>query len=95
MIELLEILKVTGPAIAILIWLTTKLWHRLNKKEDKIEELFNRLLEETKRTTLTYIQLFQIKSKTKDNIALDSYLDFLNQKADELKTEINQLKFKK
>jgi SMC interacting uncharacterized protein involved in chromosome segregation len=97
MTDLLEILKVTGPAIAILIWLTIKLWNELDEKEDKIEELYNRLLEEAKRATLTYIQLFQAKSRTvgKDNPVLDSCFNFLNQKADELKTEIDQLKSKK
>jgi len=103
MTDLLEILKVTGPAIAILIWLTIKLWNELGEKEDKIEELYNRLFEETKRATLTYIQLFAAKARTaglsaqagKDNVAIDSCLNFLNQKADELKTEIDNLKSKK
>ena len=96
MSELLEILKVTGPAVAILLWLVIKLWSRNDTHEQTIKDLSNQLLSESKKTSLLYLQLTQttLRESTPIENITSATLDFLNKKAEELTIEINQIKDK-
>jgi len=92
MTEFIELLKIVGPAYAILIWLVFQLWKECGEKEKKIYEMYERLLQETKQDVLTNVRMLSAQLKN-ENIA-QAYVEFLTQQADDLKKEIEEAKVK-
>jgi|GEM_PF-2393141 hypothetical protein len=90
MTDFIELLKTVGPALAILIWLVFQLWKECGEKEKKIEQMYERLLKETKQDTLTNVRMLTAQLKS-ENVA-QAYVEFLNQQADDLKKEIEDMK---
>lgn len=88
MVEILELVKTVGPAIAILIWLVWRLWIECGEKEEKIWKMYERLLTEVKQDSLTNIRMIQAHLEGKDDAIAQSYIEFLNKQAEELKKEI-------
>jgi hypothetical protein len=82
MSEWIEIIKVTGPAIAVLFYFAISFWSRLNEKDKKIDELYKMLFDQRK----------SILPATPTN--MQSYIDFLCKQADSLKQEIEQIRQK-
>jgi hypothetical protein len=81
MSEWFEIVKITGPAIAVLFYFAFLFWKKLNERERKIYELYKMLLEQK-----------PVHPPSQTN--MQSYIDFLCKQADSLKKEIEQIKQK-
>lgn len=92
--EIIEMLKVTGPAIAVLVWLVLQLWKEIGEKEKKINEMFERLLREVKGNSLTNVRMLAAQIKGGTEAIAESYLGFLSKQADDLQKEIEEMKAK-
>lgn len=80
MSEWLEVVKVTGPAIAVLFYFAIQFWRKLKEKDQKIDELYKMLAHRSSDSSLHFPS--------------SSYFEFLSKKADELKSDIDKIKSK-
>jgi len=92
MVEILELIKIVGAPVAILSWLVWKLWIKNEKKSLKIYGMYERLIEEKKRDTLTNIRMMEAHLTGKGDSIAKAYIEFLTKEAEELKKEIDEAK---
>lgn len=92
--DFLEILKVTGPAIAIAVTIAFALWKENGQLQNKIFELYERRLQEHKEMTALLLQTIQSPvSGPQSSVSLaDRYVAYLTQRADELQAELSRLR---
>ena len=92
MTDLLEIVKVTGPAIAIAIWLAFALWKENGQLQQKAFELYERLVATQKENTLNLLR-FCISQPTENVPGLVSkYVEDLNRQLEEMQKQVDALK---
>lgn len=93
MAEMIQLLKaVSGPALAVLIWIVVMLWRKCKRLEEKIESLYERLLKEQKQDSLTSIRMIQAHLEGKGDAVAQSYIDFLTKQAEELRREVEEMR---
>jgi hypothetical protein len=81
MSDWIEIVKITGPAIAVLFYFAILFWRKLNERDRKIDELYKMLLDRK-------------PAFPSSQINMQSYIDYLCKQADSLKDEIEQIRQK-
>lgn len=91
--DILEIIKVTGPAIGIAITIAIALWKENGQLQQKIFELYERRLQEQKGMTALLLQAQDPSSVSgpRSSIA-DRYIAYLTERAGELQAELARLR---
>jgi len=92
MTEFLEVVKVTGPAIAIAVVLAFALWKENGQLQQKAFELYERLVAAQKENTLNLLRfcVSQPPERVPDLVA--KYVDDLNHQMEDLQKQVDSLK---
>jgi len=92
MTDLLEIVKVTGPAIAIALWLAFALWKENGQLQQKTFELYERLVAAQKENTLNLLRFCVSQPPERVPDLVSKYVDDLNHQLEDLQHQVEALK---